>query len=211
MLKEVAVENFTALPKVLAAGATRVELNDNLAVGGTTVSKGVLAEATRYAHDHDASVVAMIRPRGGNFVYNDIELKIMEADLFEAQAQGVDAVAFGALTKDGWLDEEAMTNLIGAAGGMTVVMHMAFDAIPQDRQADAITWLADHDVERILTHGGPLTTPIDQTLEHLQTLITSAAGRLTILPGGGITADNVEDIASRLGVQALHGTKIIAY
>lgn len=211
MLKEVAVENFTALPQVLAAGATRIELNDNLAVGGTTVSKGVLAEATRYAHDHDASVVAMIRPRGGNFVYNDIELKIMEADLFEAQAQGVDAVAFGALTKDGWLDEEAMTNLIGAAGGMTVVMHMAFDVIPADRQAAAITWLADHDVERILTHGGPLTTPIDQTLAHLKELIALAAGQLTILPGGGITAANVDDIASRLGVQELHGTKIITY
>ncbi|MFD1484023.1 copper homeostasis protein CutC [Lacticaseibacillus baoqingensis] len=211
MLKEVCIENFTALPKVLAAGARRIELNDNLAVGGTTVSKGVLAEATRYIHEHDASVVAMIRPRGGNFVYNDLELKIMEADLFEAQAQGVDAVTFGALTADGWLDEEAMENLLAASAGMTVVMHMAFDAIPENRQAEAIDWLAEHDVSRILTHGGPLSQPIQATLPHLQKLVADAGDKLTILPGGGITADNVAQITAQLGVQEAHGTKILAY
>lgn len=211
MIKEVAVENFTDLPAVLTAGAKRIELNDNLAVGGTTVSKGVMAEATKYIHEHDASVVAMIRPRGGNFVYNDIELKIMEADLFEAQALGVDAVAFGALTDQGTLDEEAMENLIGAAGGMDVVMHMAFDAIPDAQQPAVIAWLAAHDVSRILTHGGPLSEPIDATLPHLQELVKTATGKITIIPGGGITAANVDEITRQLGVQEAHGTKIINY
>lgn len=209
MLKEVAIENYTALPQVLAAGAKRIELNDNLAVGGTTVSKGVMAEATTYAHEHDASVIAMIRPRGGNFVYTDTELKIMEADLFEAQALGVDGVAFGALTTAGDLDHDAMENLIAAAGGMTLVMHMAFDAIAPNRQAAAIDWLVAHDVERILTHGGPLSEPITATLPHLKATIAQAAGRLTILPGGGITGANAEAIATELGVQELHGTKIL--
>jgi copper homeostasis protein len=211
MLKEVCVENFTSLPKALAAGARRIELNDNLAVGGTTVSKGVLAESTRYIHEHDASVVAMIRPRGGNFVYNDLELKIMEADIFEAQAQGVDAVTFGALTEDGWLDVDAMENLIAASAGMDVVMHMAFDVIPADRQAEAIDWLAEHEVDRILTHGGPLSEPITETLPHLKTLVKQAEGKLTILPGGGITADNVEMVARELGVTEAHGTKILKF
>lgn len=211
MLKEVCVENFTQLPKALAAGARRIELNDNLAVGGTTVSKGVMAEATHYIHDHDASVVAMIRPRGGNFVYNDIELKIMEADLFEAQALGVDAVTFGALTADGWLDEEAMENLIAAANGMEVVMHMAFDDIAPERQQEAIDWLADHDVVRILTHGGPLSQSIEATLPHLQELVAMAQGKLTILPGGGITDANVEQITTTLGVSEAHGTKILKF
>lgn len=211
MLKEVCVENFTDLPRALAAGARRIELNDNLAIGGTTVSKGVMAEATRYIHEHDASVVAMIRPRSGNFVYNDTELKIMEADLFEAQAQGVDAVTFGALTPDNWLDEEAMENLIAASAGMTVVMHMAFDEIPSSRQQAAIDWLADHDVARILTHGGPLDQPITATLPHLQELVQMAAGKLTILPGGGVTFANVEQITKQLGVSEAHGTKILKY
>lgn len=209
MLKEVALENFTDLPATLAAGVHRVELNDNLAVGGTTVSKGVMAEATAYAHDHDASVVAMIRPRGGDFVYHDLELKIMEADLFEAQAQGVDAVAFGVLDASGALDEDAMENLIAAAGGMTVVMHMAFDAIPDSAQPAAIDWLAAHGVSRILTHGGPLSQPIAETLPHLQELVVAAAGKLEILPGGGITAGNAAQIAEQLGVPAVHGTHLL--
>ncbi|MFD1431727.1 copper homeostasis protein CutC [Lacticaseibacillus yichunensis] len=211
MLKEVAVENFTNIPRAIAAGARRIELNDNLAVGGTTASKGTLAEATAYCHDHDASVVAMIRPRGGDFVYNDTELKIMEADIFEAQALGVDAVTFGVLTQGGQLDTEAMTQLIAAAGGMDVVMHMAFDAMPEANQGPAITWLADHDVVRILSHGGPLTTPIEETLPHLSDLVKEAGDRITILPGGGVTAANFDHIVEVLGVQQAHGTKIISY
>lgn len=209
LLKEACVENFTNIPAALQAGAKRIELNDNLVVGGTTVSRGVMAEATRYVHENDASVVAMIRPRGGNFVYSDTELKIMEADLFVAQELGVDAVTFGALTQDGWLDEEAMENLIAASAGMTVVMHMAFDAIPEAKQAAAIDWLAAHDVSRILTHGGPLTESIEATTPHLKALVAQAQGKLEILPGGGITAANVETVTAAIGVNQAHGTKIV--
>lgn len=210
LLKEACVENFTDIPAALRAGATRIELNDNLAVGGTTASRGVMAEAIRYVHEHDASIVCMIRPRGGNFVYNDTELKIMEADLFVAQELGADGVAFGALTPDGWLDEEAMENLIAAAGGMDVVMHMAFDAIPESKQQAAIDWLAAHDTARVLTHGGPLSTPITNTVAHLQQLVKMAAGKLEILPGGGITAENVDALTAQIGVKQAHGTKIVA-
>lgn len=209
LLKEACVENFTNIPAELQAGAKRIELNDNLAVGGTTVSRGVMAEATRYVHENDASVVAMIRPRGGNFVYSDTELKIIEADLFVAQELGVDAVTFGALTQDGWLDEEAMENLIAASAGMTVVMHMAFDAIPEAKQAAAIDWLAAHDVSRILTHGGPLNESIEATTPHLKALVAQAQGKLEILPGGGITAANVETVTAAIGVNQAHGTKIV--
>lgn len=68
----------------------------------------------------------LVRARGGNFVYNDIELKIMEADILEAQALGADAVCIGALTADGQVDYEAMETLIAAAGGMELVFNMAF-------------------------------------------------------------------------------------
>ncbi len=153
----------------------------------------------------------MIRPRGGNFVYNDTELKIMEADLLQAQSLGVDGVAFGALTADNQLDVEALELLIGAAGGMSITFHMAFDEIPVAQQAAAIDWLVDHDVDRILTHGGPLTQSIEDCLPQLQATVTQAAGRIQILPGGGITADNVDHITSTLGVNQAHGTKIIKY
>jgi len=204
LIKEVCVENFTAIPAAIRQGAKRIELNDNLAVGGTTVSRGVMAEAVRYAHEHDVPVMVMIRPRGGHFVYNDQELKIMEADIFSAQELGADGIVLGCLTPDNQIDDEAMEMLIGAANGMQVVFHMAFDEIPTAQQAEAIDWLAEHDVKRILTHGGPLDQPLNQA--HLKELVTIADGRLVILPGGGITADNVTAIMTELGLTEAHGT-----
>ncbi|MFD1672471.1 copper homeostasis protein CutC [Agrilactobacillus yilanensis] len=211
LYKEAAVENFTNIPKFVRGGANRIELNDNLAVGGTTVSHGVLAQAAQYTQEHQISLVAMIRPRGGNFIYNDVELKMMESDLFTAQSFGVDGVTFGALRQDGTLDTEAMDMLIGAAGGMDLIMHMAFDQIPEADQLAAIDWLEEHQFSRILTHGSPdLSQPILDNTAHLKTLIDYTKTKdITILPGGGITADNAETIAAALGVNAVHGTKII--
>lgn len=208
MFKEIAVENFTMIPKAVAAGANRIELNDNLAVGGTTVSHGVMAEAAKYLNEKNIPLVVMIRPRGGDFVYNDTEIKMMESDLFLAQELGVDAVTFGALTRNNELDKEAMEMLIGAAGGMEIVMHMAFDEIPVAKQQETIDWLVDHQVSRILTHGGPLSVPIEDHLAQLQQTIVLANNRIDILPGGGITNINAEHIATELGVNQLHGTKI---
>ncbi len=207
--KEVAVENFTNIPKAVLKGANRIELNDNLAVGGTTVSLGVLQESTKYLQEKSIPVVEMIRPRGGNFVYNDLEIKMMEADLFQAQKLGVDAVTFGALTEDGDLDEEAMEQLIAASSGMQIVFHMAFDALAEDNKKPVIDWLVEHDVDRILTHGGPLTTPIDQTVDKIKEYVDYAAGRIAILPGGGVNYQNCDDIAKKLGVKEVHGTKVI--
>lgn len=209
MYKEIAVENFTDIPHAVLAGANRIELNDNLAVGGTTPSLGVLQETSKYLQEKSIPLVEMIRPRGGNFVYNDIELKMMEADIFQAQKMGIDAVTFGALTSEGTLDEDALEMMIGASSGMQVVFHMAFDQIKDDEKQNAIDWLIDHDVDRILTHGGPLTEPIETTIPNLKQYLSYANGRIQILPGGGIDFNNADKIASELGVKALHGTKLL--
>lgn len=211
LYKEVAVENFTHIPALIRKGANRIELNDNLTVGGTTVSHGVMAQAARYTQEHHVALVTMIRPRGGNFIYNDVELKIMESDLFTAQSFGVDGVTFGALRQDHTLDQEAMEMLAGAASGMSLVMHMAFDQIPLAAQFETIDWLEDHQFSRILTHGGPdLTVPISDNLEHLKALVDYTANKeISILPGGGITADNAAEIAAALNVTAVHGTRLI--
>lgn len=209
LYKEICLENYTDLPQAVLNGADRIELCDNLAVGGTTVSKGVMAEAIKYTQEKKIPLVFLIRARGGDFVYNDIELKIMEADILEAQALGADAVCIGALTKDNELDYDALENLIAAAGGMELVFNMAFDELDLAQQKIAIDWAVEQGFSRILTHGGPLTTPITANLAHLKELIAYANGRITILPGGGITADNAEQIANELGVMAVHGTKLL--
>lgn len=209
MIKEFCAENFTNIPKAIANGAGRIELCDNLAVGGTTPSAGVIEETLQYADEHQIAVMTMIRPRGGDFVYNDIELRIMHTDLIEAKKMGTDGVVFGCLTEDGWLDEEALELLLETAEGLQITFHMAFDAIPDDKQFAAIDWLVENGVHRILTHGGAAGTKIEDNLERLKELIAYADGRIIILPGAGITDENVDAITAALNVTEAHGTKIV--
>ncbi|MFC0232437.1 copper homeostasis protein CutC [Vagococcus entomophilus] len=209
MIKEFCAENFTNIPSAIIAGATRIELCDNLAVGGTTVSTGVLEETVSYCNEKNIPVMAMIRPRGGNFIYHDTELKIMHTDLIEAKKIGVDGVVFGALTSDNWLDEELLLELIDVSEGLQITFHMAFDALSKENQFKAIDWLSAQGVHRILTHGGPIATPIETNFDHLKELIAYANGRLTILPGGGITSDNAQTVLETLCVSEIHGTKIV--
>lgn len=209
MLKEFCAENFTLIPEAIKNGAGRIELCDNLAVGGTTVSIGVLEATLAYAHDYDIPVNAILRPRGGNFVYNDTELKIMGTDLLEFKKSGVDGIVVGCLTAENDIDKEAMEELLTLAEGLSVTFHMAFDEIPEDKQFAAIDWLAEHGVDRILTHGGVMTRPITENMSHLQELMAYAKDKLIILPGGGITKDNAQEIAQAINAKELHGTKIV--
>lgn len=210
MIKEFCAENYTDIPKAIQAGAGRIELCDNLAVGGTTPSMGVIEEVLAYAGEKHVPVMTMIRPRGGNFVYNDIELKIMENDLIHAKNAGTDGVVFGCLTEDNEVDEEALEMLLGNSEGVLTTFHMAFDELSKEEQFKTIDWFSRLGIDRILTHGGPLTSSIEENLPHLKELVDYAAGRIIILPGGGINAENAERIAKTLGVNELHGTKIVS-
>lgn len=208
-LKEVCLENYSFIPKAIAQGATRIELCDYLISGGTTVSKGVMHEAAAYCAEKMIPLMAMIRPRSGNFIYNDSELKIMGYDIIEARNLGLDGIVLGCLTSDQLIDEDAMEQLLEEAYGLQVTFHMAFDAIPVEKQFEAIDWLAEHGVQRILTHGGDLSLPIEETLPHLKELVDYAKDRILILPGGGITSENADNIQDYLGVTELHGSKIV--
>lgn len=209
MIREFCAENFTRVPHAIAAGATRIELCDNLAVGGTTPSLGVIEATCRYAANCMVPVMVMIRPRGGNFVYTDSEVAIMKRDVDAVRRVGAAGAVLGCLTGGGWIDEPATTALLRAASGLQVTFHMAFDDISSERQFAAIDWLAEHGVSRVLTHGGPMRVPIEENIERLSHLQAYAKGRLLILPGGGITYANAEAIARKVGVQEVHGTAIV--
>ena len=88
MLYEFCAENVTLLEKAMQAGARRIELCDNLTVGGTTPSYGVIQAAVEIAKSHDTTVMTMIRPRGGDFVYSDLEVSIMLEDIKKAREAG---------------------------------------------------------------------------------------------------------------------------
>ena len=115
MIQEFCAENFTAIPKALREGVQRIELCDNLAVGGTTPSIGVMAESLAYTSEQGIPLMVMIRPRGGDYVYNDIELKIMERDILEAKKIGIDGIVIGCLTQEHLIDEDAMLDLLEQA------------------------------------------------------------------------------------------------
>ena len=216
LTREFSAENMELVPAAVAAGAARVELCDNLVAGGTTPSYGVIRAAMAFARPRDVSVMCMVRPRGGNFEYTPDEAAIMRDDLLMAKSLGVTGVVFGCL-REGRLDRELTAELVRLAHegtpeapyGVAVTFHMAFDALDPNDQLEAIDWLAEQGVERVLTHGGAAGTPIAGNVERLRAFIDRAAGRLTVLPGGGITWENAEEIAHELGVSEVHGTKIV--
>lgn len=211
MIKEVCVENFTNVPLMIERGADRIELNNDLSVGGTTPSFGVIKKTVEYAHKHDVPVIVMIRPRGGNFVYSEDELEIMINDIQICSLLGVDGVAFGCLTREKHLDKRAMNRLLSVAhvGDLEVVMHMAFDELTNAERKEAIDWLSQNRVKRILTHGGPLNQPISHTLDHLKEVVKQAKNKIEILPGGGITKVNVNKIVEQIKIKQVHGTKLL--
>lgn len=211
MLKEVCVENFTNIPHVIENGADRIELNNELSLGGTTPTFGVIKRSIIYADRVKIPVIVMIRPRGGNFIYNEDEIAIMADDMAVAAKLGARGVAFGCLTNQKQLNRAQMERLIDLAHSLnlTVVMHMAFDQISEPIQRDELNWLIGQKVERILTHGGDLQFPIEDTITHLKEILNWSNGKIEILPGGGITTKNRDEIVEKLHVNQLHGSKIV--
>ena len=209
IIKEFCAENTTRLNQ-LDDTIKRVELCDNLAVGGTTPSYGVIKEAARYLHEKSIALATMIRPRGGNFVYNDSELRIMEGDILRAVELESDSLVLGLLTEDNLIDQDAIEQLLPATQGLPLVFHMAFDHIPLDQQTEAIDQLVDLGFTRILTHGSAQNNPITENITHLKDLVEYADGRIEIMIGGGVTAENYQDLIKQTGAQAAHGTKIMA-
>ena len=209
LIKEFCAENLTDLASLTTPEITRVELCDNLAAGGTTPSYGVIKEAARYLHEKGISLATMIRPRGGNFVYNDLELRVMEEDILQAVELESDSLVLGLLTADNQLDTEAIEQLLPATQGLPLVFHMAFDLIPEDQQKAAMDQLIDYGFVRILLHGSAERRDIFDNVGHIKELVEYAAGRIEIMIGGGVTADNCHQLASLTRTNIVHGTRIL--
>ncbi len=209
MIYEFCAENVTLLEKVMQAGARRIELCDNLAVGGTTPSYGVTKAAVELAADYDTTIMTMIRPRGGDFVYNDLEIAIMLEDIRLAAQAGSQGVVFGVLTADKKLDKPNLEKLIAASKGMEIVFHMAFDELSEEDQLEAIDWLSQVGVTRILTRAGVSGDSLEKRFAHYHRILEHAKGKIEILPGGGIDLDNRQTFIDQLGVTQLHGTKVV--
>ena len=210
MLREFCSQNTTNVRKAICAGASRIELCDDLAVGGVTPSDEVIERTTTLAHCLGASVMVMVRPRGGDFAYSDEELAAMENTICTARDLGADGVVFGCVRK-GVLDTDATRQLVQTAAGLDLTFHMAFDEILPSQQFDALVTLANMGFSRVLTHGGSLDQPIERCLPRLREFVMQAGDRISIMPGGGVTWQNAASICAELGVQEVHGTRIVRW
>jgi len=209
MIYEFCAENVTLLEKAMQAGARRIELCDNLAVGGTTPSYGVTKAAVELAANYDTTIMTMIRPRGGDFVYTDLEIAIMLEDIRLTAQAGSQGVVFGTLTADKKLDKPNLEKLIATSKGMEIVFHMAFDELSDEDQLEAIDWLSQAGVTRILTRAGVSGDSLEKRFAHYHRILEHAKGKIEILPGGGIDLDNRQTFIDQLGVTQLHGTKVV--
>lgn len=210
LLREFCAENVEHVPAAIAAGAGRIELCDNLAVGGTTPSHGVIRAAVGMCRPAGVAVMCMVRPRGGDFVYTEAEAGVMADDLRHAAELGVDGVVFGCL-RDGEVDLGLTERLVRLAKqeSLSVTFHMAFDELPPAAQPAALDALAELGVDRVLTHGGAAGTPMADNTARLRELADYAAGRITVLLGGGVTWENAAEVAGAVGVSEVHGTRIV--
>lgn len=178
------------------AGARRIELCAALADGGTTPSVGMIAAVLARV---SIPVVVMVRPRGGDFLYDDGELDAMRRDIAAAIDAGAEGVAVGALRRDGTVDREALATLVRAASPATVTFHRAFD-MSRDLP-EALEALAGAGVTRVLTSGAA-PKAIDG-VNTIAALVRQSAGRVEVMAGGGIRAADIAPLA-RAGVREVH-------
>lgn len=202
ILKEACVGSYIEAKKAEDLGADRIELCDNLNEGGTTPSLGTIKIAKETI---SVPIFPIIRPRGGNFIFSEEEIKIMERDIELCKSLNIDGVVIGALTSNNEIDEDVIIRLIEKAKGMNITFHMAFDLI-ENRKA-AIDKLIQLGVNRILTKGGNKSAM--NNLDILRETVEYAGNRINILAGGGITKDNYKYIVDKTCVKEVHGTKIV--
>jgi len=209
LIKEIALADVVTAKKAIRAGVDRIELNARLDLGGVTPTFAAVQGILDMIRGTQVELVVMVRPRGGDFVYSGSEIEQMKQSIERLKQMGVKNVTFGVLTPAQGINYEKMNELIEFTQPMAVVFHMAFDEIPVTDKLAEIDWLAQHRVQRILTHGGSLDLPIEETLDALKETVELAQDRIEILPGGGITFANAEKVAEYLQITQVHGSKII--
>lgn len=199
MTFEVCLQSVDGAVAAQAGGAQRVELCAALIEGGITPSIGTI-RACRDAVDID--IMVMIRPRGGDFCYSERELDAMAQDIAACRKIGVTGVVFGMLNTDGTVARPQVQRLVGAAGKLDVCFHRAFDVAADPFVA--LETLIGLGITRILTSGQQATVPEGADL--IRQLVDRAAGHIGILPGCGITPENVAEVIAQTGVTEFHAT-----
>lgn len=194
---EICIDSVASARAAAAGGADRVELCAGLPEGGTTPSAGMI-RSVRAAFS--GGLMVIIRPRGYDFLFSEVEMEIMLEDIRVARDLGADGVVIGCLKSDGQVDKERAQRLIDAAGPLDITFHRAFD-MTRD-MSEALEDIIGLGIRRILSSGGKPDVPAG--ISQLSALVKQSAGRASIMPGGGVTEQNLGDIVRATGVSEIH-------
>lgn len=182
-----------------AYGATRIELCANPEEGGTTPSFGMIEQAKKSC---TIPIFPIIRPRGGDFLYDIMEFEAMKSDIKTCLSIGCEGVVVGMLNKNGTVDEERTRELVDLAGTMEVTFHRAFDRVADP--LDALEKIISIGCKRILTSGLSKTAIEGKLI--LQQLVKQADNRIKIMPGSGVRSTNIVELAEETGALAFHSS-----
>ena len=202
MIKEACVESFEKALEAQNNGANRIELCENLAVGGTTPSYGTVKICLEKLN---IPIFPMIRARGGNFIYSKEEVEIMKEDIKIFKELGVKGVVLGCLTFDNKIDLELTKELVDIAYPMEVTFHKAIDEI--NNPLDYINDLVNIGIKRILTSGGKATAFEGKDL--INEMIKKSNGRIKIVVAGKVTKENLNELSNLISAAEFHGKLIV--
>jgi copper homeostasis protein len=196
-LLEISVETAKIAVAAERGGAQRIELCAQLRLGGLTPGESLMRRVSELVR---VPVFAMIRPRAGNFVYSPEEIAQMRGDITAAKRAGMDGVVLGVLTETRRVDVLRVRELVQLARPLPVTFHRAFDETAD--LYESLEDVIDTGAARILTSGGEPTAP--QGLGVLAKLVASAGNRIIIVPGGGVNASNILEVAQRTQAREFH-------
>lgn len=199
---EACCQDLGSLRRAVQAGANRIEFCSDLAIGGVTPPYLLARSALALAGNVPVNV--LIRPRGGNFVYTQEEVDRMLESVSVFKTIGVNGVVIGALKADGSVDTDTVSRLVREAGSLDITFHRAFDESADLKKAlEDVIGLG---IKRVLTSGGCPTAYEGRFV--LRDLVRKAAGRITVMPGCGVRASNIDEIASVTGAVEFHGSQL---
>lgn len=196
---EICCGSIQSAANAKAGGAVRIELCQGLIEGGTTPSPATIEYAVK---ELGLQVFVLVRPRGGDFCYNELEIKTMEKDVEFCKKVGVAGIVVGFLHPDGSIDTELTRRFVKLAAPLPVTFHRAFDRCPEPLRA--LEQIIDCGCARILTSGCKPTAM--EGADMLQQLVQQANGRITILAGSGVTPENAAALREKTGATEIHGS-----
>ena len=197
ILIEVCVDSVISACAAERGGAGRLELCSDLLEGGVTPSSGLIELVRKKT---EIGLHVMVRPRGGDFCYDEEEFEVMQRDIVNAKQLGADGVVLGILDIDGRVDVDRTRRLIELARPLTVTFHRAFDM-----SADLFRALEDvcaAGADRILTSGGQQTSVVGRDV--IARLVAAARGKVIIMPGSGINEQNAAGLIQETGAREIH-------